>query len=73
MAAKLKGPTENPERRCYGPNCSGKLLRRYAGKSRYWKHTGPSFGYKGNDWFCSLQCGMDWAVLKCSAGGSDWD
>jgi hypothetical protein len=66
---KIEGPDSNPKRRCFGPNCSGAPLRRYYGKSRYWKMVGPVFGYKGNNYFCSLQCGMDWAVLKCDAGG----
>ena len=65
---RLEGPLGNERRECFGPNCPRPVLRRYNGKSKYWKHLPPSFGYKGNDYFCSLQCAMDWAVLKCSAG-----
>lgn len=39
------GPTGNPDRKCYGPYCD-KVLRRFAGKSEFWKHDPPSFGYR---------------------------
>ena len=68
--ARNPGPRENPDRKCYGPYCDN-ILRRYPGKSRYWRHIDPSFGYKGNDYFCSLQCATNWAVAKCSAGSDD--
>ena len=64
-----EGPPGNPTRKCYGTNCpnEGKPLRRYYGKSLYWKSV-QNYGYKGNNYFCSLRCGMDWAVIKCDAG-----
>jgi hypothetical protein len=68
-----EGPPGNPTLKCYGPYCQneGKRLRRYPGKSLYWKRIAPNFGYRGNNYFCSLRCGMDWAVLKCDAGSDD--
>lgn len=67
MAAQ--GPPGNPNRRCYGPYCPNeKPLRKFQGKSRYWKSIGPCFGYGGNNYFCSLICATDWAVLKCDSG-----
>lgn len=68
MDKNLKGPTDNPTLQCYGPNCPTGKVRRFNGPSRYWRSVPPHYGYKGNNFFCSLQCGMDWAVLKCSAG-----
>lgn len=65
-----KPPQGNPDLKCYGPYCpnEGKKLRKFRGKSQYWKLNGPSFGYRGNNYFCSLRCATDWAVLKCDAG-----
>lgn len=73
MSTRLQGPPDNPERQCFGPNHRGGLLKRFPRKSLHWRHVGPSFGVQGCDYFCSMQCALDWATLKCSAGGSDAD
>lgn len=69
MTKQAAGFGGNIDRKCYGPNCPHpqRPLRNYHGQSRYWE-SAENFGYKGNNYFCTLQCGMDWAVLKCDAG-----
>ena len=62
----VKPPPAEPNRICRAPQC-GKRLYRYYGKSRYWKTVGPVYGYRGNNWFCSLQCAAWFGIIRCDS------
>lgn len=61
-------PNGNPTLKCYGPDCEVKLPLYRRDRSEFWRSGRASFGFKGNNYFCSMTCATEWAVIKCDAG-----